>query len=134
MPKHADDLTGRKVGDWLVMERVSAPGQRVSYRCRCACGDDVVVSGSNLRLGRSQRCRKCAAARMAEALAKEQEAEWIGRRAGEWLVLGPAGKCSNNRQRLWWCRCSCGAVRKVRAFSLKAGTSTRCQDCARSRT
>lgn len=133
MPRQAEDLTGRKMGDWLVMERVSLRGQRVHYRCRCICGTDYVVSASNLRLGRSQRCRDCAARRMAEALAKELESEWLGRRFGQWRVLGPGGKCPRNNQRLWLCQCSCGAVVKVRSYSLKAGTSTRCLTCARSR-
>jgi hypothetical protein len=56
-----------------------------------------------------------------------------GMRVGEWTVLEAAGLQRFKRarpQRLWRCRCTCGAEVEVRGQALRNATSTRCRACS----
>lgn len=60
------DMTGKQVGDWLVIERAESVRRKrvvvTRWLCHCTlCGAEKVVEGNNLRAGRSQRCRRCSA-------------------------------------------------------------------------
>src|ERR1043166_7168154 len=52
MPKFID-LTGKRFGRWLVLERV---GKEFAWRCRCDCGTEKRVLANSLRDGRSTSC------------------------------------------------------------------------------
>lgn len=49
------DLTGKRVGRWLVLRYAS---DRL-WLCRCDCGTEKTVDGSSLRRGLTQGCIKC---------------------------------------------------------------------------
>jgi hypothetical protein len=50
-------VAGQRIGDWQVLEEAKTiHGQGIFYRCRCACGTESLVSGSQLRKGRSKGC------------------------------------------------------------------------------
>lgn len=51
------DMTGRPIGRLLVLEECGryANGE-VLWRCRCECGNEVIVSGSNLRNENTTSC------------------------------------------------------------------------------
>lgn len=50
------DLTGKVFGRLTVEARVSEPGVRIVWRCRCSCGNTHFVSGNVLSAGRSKSC------------------------------------------------------------------------------
>ena len=51
------DLTGQRFGRLTVVERVKSPyGTNAFWRCRCDCGNEVVVIGTSLRRGESKSC------------------------------------------------------------------------------
>ena len=53
--KYADrDLTGRRFTRWLVLSRFKGSCER--WVCRCDCGNEGVVSSTNLRKRRSRSC------------------------------------------------------------------------------
>lgn len=55
------DLTGMKIGKWLVLGRDyegTKPG-RTMWFCRCECGNESSVIGQALRNGTSTRCNRC---------------------------------------------------------------------------
>lgn len=54
MPLHLD-LTGRKFGDLIVLNRISGR-KRVYWRCRCSCGREKDIQGSHLRTGSIISC------------------------------------------------------------------------------
>lgn len=43
------DMTGKKIGRLTVVCQEGYSGRYVAWRCKCDCGNEVVVSGSNLR-------------------------------------------------------------------------------------
>ena len=49
------DLTGKRFGRWLVL-RLSHTDRMAFWLCRCDCGTEKPVAGSELRKGRSLSC------------------------------------------------------------------------------
>lgn len=55
MPKLVD-LSGRKFGKLTVIEQHGHIGDKVAWLCRCECGNEKVVSGSNLITSQTTSC------------------------------------------------------------------------------
>ena len=58
------DMAGERVGLWTVVDeapsRIGENGKpRTMWLCRCECGNTGVVSGDQLRRGKSRGCRAC---------------------------------------------------------------------------
>lgn len=50
------DLTGRRFGRLLVVEKHGHKGKAVAWLCKCDCGSEVIVRGKDLRSGATQSC------------------------------------------------------------------------------
>lgn len=51
------DLTGKKFGYLTVIEKAGRKnGKKIHWRCVCDCGNECVVSGSNLKCGNTKSC------------------------------------------------------------------------------
>lgn len=56
MPEKVD-MTGRPIGRLLVIEECGREKHwKVLWRCRCECGNEVIVLGSNLRNEHTTSC------------------------------------------------------------------------------
>lgn len=53
---NVDDMIGKKFGRLTVLNYVGLRGALRAYRCRCDCGKEVVVTGTNLRTGKRTMC------------------------------------------------------------------------------
>ncbi len=53
------EMVGKKFGKWEVLEYSHTKGKKAYYRCKCECGNETIVQGTNIRLGRSSQCREC---------------------------------------------------------------------------
>lgn len=61
------DLTGKRYGSLMVVKiAVDEPGKKKKWLCKCDCGEECVVAGSNLQSGHIKHCRKCGSAISAE--------------------------------------------------------------------
>lgn len=59
MPAHNfKDLTGKKFGMLVAIERSGTQNRKAVWKCRCDCGSLVDVLGASLLLGRTVRCSK----------------------------------------------------------------------------
>ena len=57
MPSKARDLTGERFGRWTVIQRAeNSKAGMPRYIVRCDCGNEKIVSYSNLAQGRSRSC------------------------------------------------------------------------------
>lgn len=86
------------------------------WRCRCQCGNEVDVRGSNL----SQKVNpvtSCGCALGYEDL--------TGRKFSRWTVLRRDGNDSSRNAR-WLCRCECGHEGRVSSDALRHGGSQSC--------
>ena len=50
------DLTGQVYGDLTVLEFVGRKNLHSYWQCKCSCGNEVVVTGNNLRRGHTTTC------------------------------------------------------------------------------
>ncbi len=50
------DKVGLKFGKLTVLERASEIGERTKYKCKCDCGNIVIVDGCNLSTGATKSC------------------------------------------------------------------------------
>lgn len=66
-PAQIEDLTGRRFGSLVVIERAGSVSGRATWVCRCDCGNEKAVSGSHLRSGQVKSCG-CARVEAARAL------------------------------------------------------------------
>jgi len=57
------DMSGKKIGRWSVIKQ-EGNGKKgcALWLCICECGSEGVVSGANLRFGKSNQCKSCATA------------------------------------------------------------------------
>mgnify|MGYP000449861053 CR=1 FL=1 len=62
------DLAGQRFGRLVALEAVGSNGHRVTWRCRCDCGNEHRVTATDLRSGSTRSCG-CLRAEVAKASA-----------------------------------------------------------------
>ena len=121
MPKIID-LINQKFGKLTVIERDynyckehKLKRNRVYWKCKCDCGNEISVSADALRTGGTTQCPLCKC--------KNE----VGNRYGSLVVLRPAkvtGKSKGNKS--WVCKCDCGNEIIVQGWHLRSGNTTSC--------
>lgn len=58
MVKTLDDITGKRFGRWTVIEKADAVNGvcNSKWKCRCDCGNEKIIKGVNLVVGKSKSC------------------------------------------------------------------------------
>ena len=105
-------MTGQRFGRLTVLELAEpyiTPGGKKSrrWRCRCDCGNEIIVP-QNVLVSKTGT-RSCGCARRERTRAAAQD--MMGQRFGRLTVLAPADlpKARANGLRMGWrCRCDCG--------------------------
>lgn len=116
------DLTGQRFGMLVVTAQAesTATGQR-RWVCRCDCGNERIVMGSNLKRGTTVSCG-CKRYKNLE-----------GQKIGKLTVIGRSDKYGSRGKRktqLWECKCECGAITYKATDTLTNPDISMCQDCA----
>lgn len=120
---------GNVYGYLTVIER--APNNkdgRAMWKCKCKCGNEVIVLGKHLRSGNTQSCGCYQKERAAESNLK-RGGDLTGRRFGKLVVLEEAGfikKDDGRKSRLWRCQCDCGNICSVQHAYLACGDTKSC--------
>ena len=123
------DLTGQVYGLLTVIEKAPSyktkGGNIVScWRCKCQCGNEVVVKTNSLRTGNTNSCgcyRK-------EKLKKKNPAptmDLTNMRFGKLVAKEKSGK-RDHYGVYWNCQCDCGKITEVVASVLLAGRKKSC--------
>ena len=116
------DLTGQRFGMYTVIGVAeSTPSGRRRWLCRCDCGTERLVLGSNLKNGHSESCG-CRRLRNLE-----------GERVGRLTVLERSDRYGSRGKRkvqLWKCLCDCGAITYKATDTLTNHEQSMCSDCA----
>lgn len=110
------DISGERFGQLAVVAHAGTDTSGGSqWRCRCACGAELVTAARTLRSGMVKACRTCALA--------ERSSDLMGQRFGMLLVLSVARRRDG---RAWRCRCDCGRETTVPTGKLSSGTTASC--------
>ena len=106
------DLTGRRFDDWTVVARAgSTKDGAATWHCRCVCGKERVIRGTQLT---HQLTRGCGCARCPDL---------TGLKFGRWTVIAKAK--DEGRERTFW-RCRCGKEKAIIHSTLINGESKSC--------
>ena len=119
------DLSGQKFNRLTVIRRDESVLNKVSWICKCECGNEISVTTSHLKCGHTQSCG---------CLQKEKARETnfldlTGQRFGRLTVIKEADKYISPQGlkfAQWLCKCDCGNDTIVLATNLKKGTTKSC--------
>lgn len=104
------DLTNKKFGEWTVLEYA---GDR-KWKCQCSCGKIGIISGYELRSGKSTSCGHTT----------NDFKDITGQKFGGWTVLKYLGN------QMWLCQCKCGELAEHKGSTLRLGRTHSCKKCA----
>ncbi len=112
------NIIGKQFGFLTAIKRINSK----DVLCKCLCGNEIVVSYSNLTSGNTRSCG-CALVRF---ILNDKLTNLTGRIFGELLVIARYGDMKGNRNPKWLCRCSCGRYTIVDGEKLKSGHTQSC--------
>lgn len=125
------DITGRRFGRLIVLtidhkEQDSAGNTAYFWRCRCDCGNEIVVQGDVLKRGDTKSCG-CLQAEQSAKRAKERLIDLQGKSFGLLTVIERVElDQSGNGLGIWKCRCDCGNIKLAEGYFLRRGMITSC--------
>lgn len=145
-PKIGNRIAPGEVFDRLtvVEESGRTAANKVTYLCRCECGNSKTILGAHLKDGRVRSCG-CLKSEFARRIRKCDMCEveghttvgcrrWRGRRSGalEALRVGPGIPEGKRVAHSIIVQCDCGTVKEVRSGSFQKGEIKSC-GCGRGR-
>lgn len=126
MPK-LKDLTGQRFGKLIVVKRAgSSNSGGAIWECQCDCGNIAYVRSDCLTRKNGTKSCGCISVDNAGKLNKGKimREDLTGRKFGRLTVIEFSHKEKNGVY--WKCRCDCGNVKAIKAYSLKSGASKSC--------
>ncbi|MBQ8551426.1 MAG: hypothetical protein IJ428_01275 [Clostridia bacterium] len=115
-------LIGQKFGMLTVIgQALSTEKGHRRWICKCDCGTEKVVLGSNLKRGTTVSCG-C-----------KHTNDLTGQKIGKLTVLERSDKYGSRGKRkaqLWKCQCECGAITYKATDTLTNPDISMCQECA----
>ena len=120
--KHKLKLVGQQFGDLYVVDQMPSQTNYTMWKCKCICGNEIVVRGNNLTYGDTKNCGCKNAKRMKTVNYKNL----CGKVFGELKVIEETDKRSPNGNVVWKCICACGKEALVDSGSLQSGNTKSC--------
>ena len=115
------DLTGERFGRLTVIEEAGKNCGHITWRCRCDCGNEVIVAGIHLKSGHTTSC----SCRQKEVVSSIRFEDLAGKKFGRLTVIEKIGTNKNGCYE-WLCQCECGNLTKVNSSALRRGTTLSC--------
>jgi hypothetical protein len=116
-----DELIGKKSGLLTAIE-ILETDQGKKLKCRCDCGNEIIVSLKSFKYGKVKSCG-C-------LYSKSKIKDITGQRFGKLKAVRYTGKIKNHSA-VWLCQCDCGNTVEVKANALTSGAVQSC-GCLRS--
>lgn len=121
------DLTGKRFGRLIVLNRDANKGIQPTWRCICDCGNEVVVQGCNLRDGATRSC----GCYMRD---RSREVNLIDITGNKYNYLTVMSRAENiGKEPAWNCLCECGNMTIVTGSNLKSENIISCGCANRSK-
>lgn len=123
--KNVIDLTGQQFGKLTVLYQTKVDGQRKAWwLCKCECGEEREVMGTELRSGQVTSCHKCTQEQVKYKLKTYEKI--VNKKFGKLLAIEPTDERDNGGHILWKCLCDCGTQCLVSSNSLLTGNTISC--------
>ena len=126
------DETGKTYGRLTVLQKTEKRNQKraILWLCQCECGNQILVTGTNLRSGVTKSCGCLKKERQAAAMRSRAE-DLTGKKFNMLTVLGIAEDYAKEHnlksKRIYWkCKCDCGNITYVSSSDLKNGHTCSC--------
>lgn len=130
------NLTNKKYGDLIVLERAKRPKYRSSgvsfWKCKCVCGQITIKDQGELLRGNTVSCGCKTIENLSKAHLGKGIINMIGKRIGKLIVLKQEGIGANNKIK-YRCKCDCGNEITTLGSSLrrKSKAVRQCYKCSR---
>jgi len=119
------DITGQTYGRLTVVEFAETDKyHKAHWKCKCICGNEVVVSANLLRRGITQSCG-CLRREVTQKQGQSNLKDLTGQKFGRLTVL-KRSKGDRSGSAIWTCKCECGTERDFCSADLLSGGSTSC--------
>lgn len=113
-----EDIAGRRSGRLVAVEPTEEMRRGVTlWRCKCDCGQEILVEGYRIASG---RVTSCGCSRVGQGVK-----DLAGRRFGHLTAIERLEEKSGSNY-LWRCRCDCGKETKASTHKLIAGEVVSC--------
>ena len=121
------DLTGKRFGRLVVLNREANKGIQPMWRCICDCGNETIVEGANLRDGTTRSC----GCYMRD---RSREVNLIDITGNKYNYLTVISRADNiGKEPAWNCLCECGNMTIVTGSNLKSENIISCGCANRSK-
>lgn len=116
------DLTGKRYGMLVVLEYAGKyKSGGTLWKCKCDCGNTVVVRSNDLRTGNT---KSCGCFKESSRFGR-QFIDLTGQRFGKLTVIRFYSMDKHNHA-LWECKCDCGNIFIARSYGLRNGDVKSC--------
>lgn len=96
------DLTGKRFGKLLVINKAPTVKGRTKWLCQCDCGNTKIIGANELKRGETNSCG------CIRHQASKQRKDFTNKRIGHLTVI-EIDKTHDTKNGLYWiCRCDCG--------------------------
>ena len=114
------DLTGQKFYNLTVLyECPERQNKQILWHCKCDCGTEIDVIGSNLRRGNTKSCG------CRKSKPHENREDLSGKHFNFFTIL-KVDHIDNKYRTYYQCQCQCGNIKIVRSDHLKANKIISC--------
>lgn len=120
---------GLQFNKLTIIERIEEKGKETQYKCKCACGKEIITTKNGLLSGHYQSCGCYKKERMSIIGKNNSNPKDItGQKFGKLTALEPTEK-RQGRSIIWKCQCECGAIHYASVSNLQNGDVNRCNNC-----
>ncbi|KKM18136.1 hypothetical protein LCGC14_1668660 [marine sediment metagenome] len=107
MGRKAIDITGQRFGRLVAEKSLGCgAGRAAKWRCRCDCGNVIIVSSNHLR--KTQKSCGCIVKENGRNWGKKFAKDLTGQRCNMLVAIQPTKLRDKNGSVVWTCLCDCG--------------------------
>lgn len=111
------DLSQKRFGNLIALEKVGAINKRTMWRCLCDCGNTKILNSNVLSTGNTTSCG---------CKALNTPLNLTGQRFGRLVAISPTNDKKRYRRINWLCQCDCGNKIITQGSNLKEGHTVSC--------
>ena len=114
-----ESLEGKRFGKLVAVEPTKMrKNGYVMWKCRCDCGNEILVESRHLKRGTIHSCGCMPKIRRRQDL--------TGRRFGKLTVLEDTGRMNDRSVAIWRCQCDCGNIIELPGNQLLSNNNKSC--------